>query len=68
MSTYSNAHANPKKWILDIQFPGNGFKVGIISKDFWTSTIWAIQIQVSFPELENPKKSRNSTYASGDHL
>ena len=55
MSTYLNAHAKIKKLIFDIQFPGNRFQLGIIKNDFWSSTIWAIQIQASFPEFKNPK-------------
>ena len=55
MTTYLNAHAKVKKLISDVQFSGNQFELGIIENDFWSSTIWAIQIQVSFPEFENPK-------------
>ena len=55
MSTYTNSHAKLKKLISDVQFPRNGFELGIIENDFWSSIIWAIQIQVSFPEFENPK-------------
>ena len=55
MSTYPNAHAKIKKLISDIQFPENRFELGIIKNDFWSSTIWAIPIQVSFPEFENLK-------------
>ena len=55
MSTYPNAHAKTKKSISDIQFPGNQFELGITENDFWNSIIRAIQIQVSFPEFENPK-------------
>ena len=40
MSTYPNAHANAKKGIFDIQYPGNQFEFGIILNDFWSSTIW----------------------------
>ena len=58
MPTYRNAHAKLKKWIYDIQYPGNRFEFDIISNDFWSSTIWAIQIQVSFPGVENPKNPR----------
>ena len=54
MSTYPNAHANAKKWIFDIQYPGNRFEFGIISNDFWSSTIWAIQIEFPLQEFENP--------------
>ena len=43
--SYSNAHANSKKWIFHIQYLGNRFQVDI-------------RIQVSFPELENPKNPR----------
>ena len=55
MSTYLNAHANGKKWIFDIKYPGNWFEFSIDSNDFWSSTIWAIQIRFSFNEFENPK-------------
>ena len=48
MPTYRNAHAKLKKWIYDIQYPGNRFESVIISNDFWSSTIWAIRIHVSF--------------------
>ena len=41
-SVHQNAHANAKKWIFDIQYPGNRFEFGIVSNDFWSSTIWAI--------------------------
>ena len=43
MPTYLNAHAKVKKWIFEVQFPGNWFKFGIIGNDFWSSTFWAIQ-------------------------
>ena len=56
MSIYPNAHAKIKKVISDIQFPGNRFELGIIKNDFWSSSIWAIQIQVSFPGFEIAKK------------
>jgi len=55
MSTHSNAHANAKKCIFDSQFPGNWFEFGIIENDFWSSTIWAIQIQDSFAGFKNFK-------------
>ena len=55
LPTYSNAHANAKKCIFDSQFPGNWFKFGIIENDFWSSTIWAFQIQDSFAGFKNPK-------------
>ena len=55
MSTYPNAYTKVKKLIFDVQYPGNWFEFGIIEYDFWTFTIWTIQIQVSFPEFENPK-------------
>ena len=55
MPTYTNAYAKVKKSIFDIQFPGNWFEFGMIENDFWSSTIWAIQIQVSYTEFENPK-------------
>ena len=53
--TYSNAHAKVKNWIFDVYFPGNWFSFGIISNDFWSSTIWVIQIQVSISEFKNPE-------------
>ena len=55
ISTYPNAHANAKTSIFDIQYQGNRFEFGIILIHFWSSTIWAIQIQFSFYEFENPK-------------
>ena len=56
MSTYSNAHAKVKNWIFDVQFPGNWFDFGVILNNFWSFTIWAIQIQVSITELQIRKK------------
>ena len=44
-----------KKCISDVQFQGNGSEFKIISNDFWSSTIWAVQIQVSSREVKNPK-------------
>ena len=44
MSTYPNTHAKLKKWIFEIQFPGNWFESDIVGNDFWSSSIWAIQI------------------------
>ena len=32
--TYSNAHAKVKKFIFNVQFPGDRFGMGIIFKDF----------------------------------
>ena len=55
MSTYPNAHAKVKKWIFKVQFPGNWIKFDIIVNDFWSSIIWAIQIEVSFAGLKNPE-------------
>ena len=55
MFTNQNAHAKVIKLVFEVQFPGNKFKFGIIGNDFWSSTIWAIQ--VSYTELENPTKS-----------
>ena len=43
-----------KHKIFDVHFLGNSIKVDTIANNFWSSTIWAIQIQVSFPELKNP--------------
>ena len=64
MSPYSNTHANAKKMIFDIQYLGNWFEFGIISNDFWSSTIWASHIRLLLSEVETPKKSRNWTYIS----
>ena len=55
MSPYSNAHANAKKMIFDIQYPGNRFEFGIMSNDFWSSTIWASHIRLLLNEVETPK-------------
>ena len=55
MSTYSNAHENAGKCIFYVQFPRNSSEFSIIASDFWSSTTWAIQIQVSFPGVENTK-------------
>ena len=41
--SYQKANAKAIKWILDVQFPGNRFELGIIGNDFQSSTIWAIQ-------------------------
>ena len=43
---YPDAHAQVKKWVFPFRFPGKGFEPGIISNDFWSSTIWDVQIQV----------------------
>ena len=40
--TYSSAHAQVKKWIFDLQFPGSWFEFDITLSDFWSSVIWAI--------------------------
>ena len=55
MSTHSNAHANAKKWIFDVQFPGHWFEFGIMGDDFWSRTVWVFQIQVLFAWFKNPK-------------
>ena len=55
MYTYPNAYAKVKNLISDVKFTGNWFEFGTIENDFWSSTIWAIQIQVSFLEFENPE-------------
>ena len=55
MYTYPNAYAKVKKLIFNVQFTGNWFEFGTIENDFWSSRIWAIQIQVSFLEFENPE-------------
>ena len=52
---YPNAHVNAKKMIFDIQYPGNRFEFGIISNDFWSSTIWASHIRLLLNEVETPK-------------
>ena len=57
MLTYSNANAKVKNWIFDVEFPENWFGFGIILNDFWSFTIWAIQIQVSITELQNLKNN-----------
>ena len=31
---HANAHAKVKKWIFDVQFPGNFFEFGINLNDF----------------------------------
>ena len=55
MYTYSNAHAHTQTWIFYVQFLGNRIIVGVIPNDFWSSTIWVIQIQVPFTGIKNPK-------------
>ena len=50
-----NAHAKMKNGIFYVWFPENWFKFDIISNAFWNSTIWAIQIQVTFAGFKNPK-------------
>ena len=55
MPTHGFAYAKVKNWIFPSWFPGNGIGFGIISNDFWSSTIWASQIHVSYPEIKNPK-------------
>ena len=52
---YPNAHANAKKIIFDIQYPGNRFEFDIISNDFWSSAIWASHIWLLLNKLETPK-------------
>ena len=64
MSTYPNAQAKVKKCIFDSQLRGNWFEFGIIENDFWSSIIWAFQIQDSFTGFKNPKKSRRNSMAS----
>ena len=39
---------------FEIQFSENWFEFGITGNDFGTSTIWAIQIQISYSEFEDP--------------
>ena len=46
------------KWIFDSNFPGNWFKIGIIGHYFSSSTIWAIEFEVSFPGVENTQNPR----------
>ena len=55
MFTNPDAYANAEKWNFDVQSPGNWFEFGIIGNDFWSSTISAFQIQVSFAVFKNPK-------------
>ena len=55
MSTYPNAYAKVEKYIFDSQLQGNWFEIGIIENEFWSSLIWAIQIQHLFAGFENPK-------------
>ena len=55
MSTYPNTHAKFKNWILKTPFPRNKFGFGIVWNDFWSSTIWPIQIQILFTVLWNSK-------------
>ena len=52
---HANAYPKVQKWICDVEFPGNWFVLGINENDFSSATIWAIQIQLSFPELKNPQ-------------
>ena len=54
---YLNAQAKVwiEKWIFVVQFPGNRFEYRIILNDIERSTIWDIQIQVSFPGFEIAK-------------
>ena len=54
MYTYPNAYEKVKKLIFNVQFTGNRFEFGTIENDFWSSTIWAIQIHFSFAEYKNP--------------
>ena len=49
------------KWILSARFPGNCFEFIIIWNDFWSTTIWAIELQVSLPGILE-LNFRNSTY------
>ena len=42
--TYPNAHEKVRYWIFDVQFSGNRSEISIILNDFWSSTIWPIQI------------------------
>ena len=53
--TYPNTYAKVTNWIFDVQFPENWFEFDTILNDFWSSTIWAIQIQVSLTEFKNSK-------------
>ena len=55
LSPYQNAYAKVKKWIFNVWFPGNCFEFDMILNDFWSSTIWTIQIKISFPRAKNPK-------------
>ena len=57
MPTYSNANAKIKNWIFHAQFKGNSFLLGINLNDFWSSTIWAIRISLSFAQFKDPKNT-----------
>jgi len=39
MATHPNAYAKVEKWISDVHFQGSWFGIGIIWKDFPSSTI-----------------------------
>ena len=55
MPTYPNDHEKVKKWIFAAQFAGNWFEFDLIRNEFWSSTIWAIRIQVSTEGLKIQK-------------
>ena len=53
-----NAYGKSKKCIFSFWFPWNWFNSGIISNDFWSSTIWPNRIQLVCTEFKNPKNPR----------
>ena len=57
MSTYSNAHAKVKKWILNVELPRNSFEFGTIFNDSSSSLIWDTQILVPFTGTKIPNQS-----------
>ena len=50
-----HAHANILMWIFHLWLPENWFEFGIFLNDFKSSTISAIQIQISFLGVEIAK-------------
>ena len=59
--TYPNAYAKVKNWNFESQLPGNWLEFDIIWNNFWSSTIVAIQIWVSFGQFKNLEIPRIST-------
>ena len=49
MSTYSNAHANPKTEIFDVQFPGNRIKIRAEAQMSTTKNIERQMVSVGDP-------------------